>query len=133
MKMICLNCPTGCLLEVSLMGDKIETTGQKCSKGLEFAEREWFNPMRMLTTTVKTDDDRVRRVPVRTTSAIPKGKIMEAMAALDKVVVTLPIESGTVILRDLLNLGVDIIATFTMANDKSRIQTEKTFELGGHQ
>lgn len=127
MKMICLNCPTGCILEVTLVQDRMETTGHKCSKGLEFAKREWFNPMRMLTTTVKTDDDQLRRVPVRTTSAIPKGKIMEAMIALDSVVVTLPISNGTVIIRDFMNLGVDVIATYTMhSNNGFPYVAEKT-------
>lgn len=132
MKRICLNCPTGCLLEVTLILDKIETKGHKCSKGLEFAENEWFNPMRMLTTTVRTDDDRVRRVPVRTTSAIPKGKIMEAMATLDAVVVSLPIENGTVIIRDFMNLGVDVIATYSMHSYGSPYVAKKTLS-GGYQ
>lgn len=122
MNMICLNCPKGCLLAVSIRDGMVETTGQKCPKGLEFAERECLNPVRMLTTTVKTNDAHHRRVPVRTTAAIPKDRILEAMAALDTIVVTLPITIGTVIVRNFLNLGTDIIATFTL----------QTFNDGGH-
>lgn len=114
MKRICLNCPRGCLLTVSMIEGVIETSGYKCLNGLAFAEREWFHPVRMLTTTVKTDDDQLRRVPVRTTTAIPKEKIMEAMFVLDTIVVALPITIGTVIVHDLLSLGVDVIATFTV-------------------
>lgn len=100
-------------MAVSLTDGIIETIGHKCPKGTEFANREWFYPMRMLTTTVRTDNDVLRRIPVRTTSAIPKDKLMEAMIALDAVVVALPIATGTVIVRNLLNLGTDVIATFS--------------------
>jgi CxxC motif-containing protein len=99
---------------VTMSDDVIETTGHSCPKGLEFAEREWFHPVRILTTTVRTDDDKLRRIPVRTTSEIPKDKLMEAMVALDEIVVTLPIAIGTVIVKNLLNLGTNVIATFSM-------------------
>jgi CxxC motif-containing protein len=99
----------------------ITTTGHKCQKGLEFAEREWFFPMRTLTTTLKTNDEKIRRIPVRTTREIPKQKIMEAMIALDDVVVTLPITIGRVIVRNLLDLDVDVIATFTMQTVQKNI------------
>ncbi len=114
MKMICLSCPRGCQITVNMKDDILETTGHSCPKGIEFAEREWYHPVRILTTTVRTDDDKMRRIPVRTTSDIPKDKLMEAMAALDAVVVTLPIAIGTVIVQNLLNLGTDVVATFSM-------------------
>ena len=101
-------------MAVTMKDDVLETTGYSCSRGIEFAEREWYHPVRILTTTVRTDDDKFRRVPVRTTSDIPKDKLMEAMIALDAVVVTLPIAIGTVIVQNLLNLGTDVVATFSM-------------------
>ena len=114
MRLICINCPKGCQLEVNMTFEGLKTIGHKCPNGLKFAEQEWFAPVRLLTTTVKTTDDKVRRVPVRTTVAIPRDKIMDAMALLDHVVVTLPIKVGAVVVHDLLNLNVDVIATFTM-------------------
>lgn len=114
MNMICLNCPRGCKMAVTMKDDAIDVIGHSCLKGIDFAEREWFHPVRILTTTVRTDDDKMRRIPVRTTSEIPKDKLMEAMVALDAVVVTLPIAIGTVIVKNLLNLGTNVIATFTM-------------------
>lgn len=99
---------------VTMKEDILETTGHSCPKGIEFAEREWYHPVRILTTTVRTDDDKLRRVPVRTTSDIPKDKLMDAMVALDSIVVKLPIAMGTVIVQNLLNLGADVIATFSM-------------------
>ncbi len=114
MRLICINCPKGCQLEVTMTIEGLKTIGHKCPKGLAFAEQEWFNPVRVLTTTVKTTDDKVRRVPVRTTVAIPRDKIMDAMTLLDTVVIVLPIKVGTVVVHDLLNLNVDVIATFTM-------------------
>ena len=98
---------------VTMLDDVMDVTGHSCPKGIEFAEREWYHPVRILTTTVRTDDDKLRRIPVRTTSDIPKDKLMEAMVALDAVVVTLPIAIGTVIVKNLLNLGTDVIATFS--------------------
>jgi CxxC motif-containing protein len=101
-------------MAVTMKDDILETTGHSCPKGMEFAEREWYHPVRILTTTVRTDDDKLRRIPVRTISDIPKDKLMDAMVALDAVVVTLPISIGTVIVQNLLNLGTDVIATFSM-------------------
>ncbi len=98
---------------VTMLDDVMDVAGHSCPKGIEFAEREWYHPVRILTTTVRTDDDKLRRIPVRTTSDIPKDKLMEAMVALDAVVVTLPIAIGTVIVKNLLNLGTDVIATFS--------------------
>jgi len=115
-------------MTVSLTDGNIETIGHKCLKGPEFANREWFYPMRMLTTTVRTDNDALRRIPVRTASPIPKDKLMEAMVALDSVVVALPIAIGTVIVQNFLNLGTDVIATFSMQPVNSGINM-KDFHL----
>ena len=39
MKLICINCPKGCEMEVSVDGDKVSVTGNSCPKGALGAER----------------------------------------------------------------------------------------------
>jgi len=117
MELICIVCPTGCLLELTEVGTDLIVKGNKCPKGIEFAKQEWFNPMRMLTTTLRTDHEQLPRVSVRTSQPIPKEKIMDIMKYLDSIKISLPVLMGQILVADILNLGVDIISTQTLKEE----------------
>ena len=51
-----------------------------------------------------------RRVPVKTASDIPKGKIYDIMKELDKVTMKAPVAIGDVVIPNVLGLGVDVVA-----------------------
>ena len=65
-KLTCINCPEGCVLDIIVNSGKISSiSGNKCKKGLSFAENEIFSPTRILTTIVAIDSEDYRRLPVR--------------------------------------------------------------------
>ncbi|WP_255812569.1 DUF1667 domain-containing protein [Acidaminobacter sp. JC074] len=110
-KMICIACPIGCHLEVS---DDLIVTGNQCPKGETYAINELKNPMRIVTSTVVIEGAIHKRLPVRTASEIPKNLIMDCMKQINHVVVKAPVKMGDVIIKNVLNTGVDIIASRSM-------------------
>lgn len=111
-ELICINCPMGCPLTVSLEdGQVTEVTGNTCKRGEIYAKKEVTNPTRIVTSSVKVEGGAVTRVPVKTREDIPKGKIFECVRALKEISVTSPIHIGDVVLANVAGTGVDIIAT----------------------
>ncbi|MGI6706074.1 MAG: DUF1667 domain-containing protein [Clostridia bacterium] len=110
--MICITCPNGCLLDVedNEQGE-ISVKGALCKKGEEYARNEILNPIRMLTSSVKVKDGRLPLVSVRTSKPIPKGKIQEAMEVVRDLEVSAPVHMNQVLVTNLLDLGVDLLAT----------------------
>ena len=113
MKMICINCPKGCEMEVSADGGNVSVTGNSCPKGLEYAQAEIANPTRMVTGLVRVAGMR-KPLPVKTRVAIPKGKIDEVLFAMHQATVQLPVRIGDVVVPDVAGTGVDIVATANM-------------------
>ena len=115
--MICIVCPIGCQLEVET-DTKSNTgyliTGNKCKRGEKYAIDEINNPTRVVTTTVKIEKAHLKRLPVRTNGAIPKSMIFDCMKIVNNVVVEAPIKAGDVIVKDILEVGVDLIASRSM-------------------
>ena len=86
-------------------------TGNSCPRGKEYAINEVTNPTRTITSTVAISGGELHRLPVMTSSPIPKGKIFEVMQEIDKVRACAPVRIGDVIIRNVLGTGSDIIAT----------------------
>ncbi|GAB6106846.1 DUF1667 domain-containing protein [Fusibacter bizertensis] len=110
---ICISCPIGCHLVITKSLDedsKLSVTGNRCPKGLKYAESEMTNPTRMVTTTVEILEGEILRLPVRTAKPISKHMIFEVCEALRKVKVNAPVEIGDVIIHNIRSSGVDIIA-----------------------
>ncbi len=120
-KITCISCPIGCSLE--LLSEKNELTkisGNKCQRGLIYAKNEFYNPKRMLTSTIKLAEGTIVQLPVRTKEPIPKGKIKEAMRVLKTLTVKAPVPIGTVLVPDLVETGVALIATRSVQKDNAR-------------
>lgn len=108
----CIECPTGCTLTVELDNGRVTSvTGHKCPKGEAYARQELESPVRILTTTVRAEGLALSRIPVRTDRPIPKEKLREAMGEIRKVKVTASIVQGAVIISNLLDLNVAVVAT----------------------
>lgn len=107
----CIACPRGCRLVVSLDDGVPSVSGNACPKGAVYGAQEAAQPMRTLTTTVTVAGSSRARLPVRSSVDLPLSRILDAMAALDPVVVRPPLRRGDVVVRDLLGLGVDMLAT----------------------
>ena len=110
-KMICIGCPNSCELEVKVEDGVISVSGNKCPKGKLFAENEITNPLRSISSTVKTTFVDKPVLPVRTSSDIPLTKIFEVMEKINEVTADKHLQVGDVIISNVCDTGVDIIAT----------------------
>lgn len=108
----CISCPLSCSLELMEEGGEIlEVTGHECEVGRRYAEEEFRDPRRMVTTTVKARNGILPLLPVVSTRPIPKALVRKVVKALAEVEVEAPVEDGQVICRDILGTGADIIAS----------------------
>lgn len=114
MNLVCIVCPNGCRLTVTIDGEDITVTGQKCPKGKTYAIAEMTEPKRSVTTTVRTVFEEAPVLPVRTNGEIPKDKIFDLMKLLDGFILNKRIKRGEAILRNVFDSGVDVIATSGM-------------------
>ena len=114
----CTTCPSECLLTVEVERDadgdvaKVRSvTGNSCPRGDKFAHQELTCPMRVLTTTVAVSSGDEALLPVRTAEAIPLELHAQAMAIIRGLVVEAPIHMGDVILPNLLNTNINLVAS----------------------
>ena len=114
-KMVCIACPLGCKLEAVAKDNRnYMVTGNKCPRGEKYAINEMTCPTRMVTSTVVFIKGHLKRLPVRTSRAIPKDKIFDCMKLLEELRVEGPIKAGDVIVQNLFGLGIDILASRSM-------------------
>lgn len=108
----CIGCPLGCLVTVGLEnGEVVSVTGNTCKRGETYVRKEVTSPTRIVTSTVKVSDGNAPTVSVKTKSDIPKDKIFDCVKALKEVTVPAPIAIGDVILENVVETGVDVVAT----------------------
>jgi len=109
-ELTCITCPIGCRLSVEIDDEIIKNVrGNKCARGITYAESECLNPKRVLTAAIKLSDGRM--LSVKTKSPIPKGKIHTAVKKIYESKVRPPINIGDVIVEDIIGTGVDVVAT----------------------
>lgn len=114
----CTTCPSECLLTVEVERDANGTvaavrsvTGNRCPRGDKFAHQELTCPMRVLTTTVAVSGGDEALLPVRTAEAIPLELHAQAMALIRVLAVNAPIHMGDVILPNLLDTNINLVAS----------------------
>lgn len=108
----CISCPMGCPLTVEMDGDKIAgITGNTCKRGEIYARGEVTAPTRIVTSTVRVTGGNAAMVSVKTKTAIPKDRIFGCMRCLKGVSVEAPVHIGDVVISDVADTGVDIVAT----------------------
>ncbi|MEG2782298.1 MAG: DUF1667 domain-containing protein [Oscillospiraceae bacterium] len=111
--LVCVACPLGCPIKVTLDNNGIVTdvTGNTCKRGYEYAHTECTNPTRSLTSTVKVVGGKLPVVPVKSSAALPKGILFECMKVINTACLKAPVKIGDVVVKDILNTGIDIVAT----------------------
>ena len=110
-ELICIGCPMGCPIVVEMEDGKVlSVTGNTCPRGESYARKEVTNPTRIVTTTVRVDGGKVPMINVKTEQNIPKDKIFECIAALRGVTMKAPIHIGDIILENVADTGVNIVA-----------------------
>ena len=112
-ELICIVCPRGCHLQVDEAND-YAVTGNGCQRGAEYGRAELTHPTRVVTSTVRCQGGRYPRCPVKTDRPIPKERITDVMAALERVVLTAPLEPGRIVIENVCGTGADIVTTRRM-------------------
>lgn len=114
----CTTCPSECLLTVEIerdvnghVAEVRRVTGNSCPRGDKFAHQELTCPMRVLTTTVAVSGGDEVLLPVRTAEAIPLELHAQAMALIRGLAVNAPIHMGDVILPNLLDTNINLVAS----------------------
>ena len=110
-KLICIGCPLGCSLTVSIEGEDISVSGNTCTRGEVYAKKEVTGPMRVVTSSVRVKNGSIPRVSVKTEKDIPKAKIFECMSEIRKLEVEAPIRIGDVMIENCAGTGVALVAT----------------------
>lgn len=112
-ELTCINCPLGCALTVSkdAASGELIVTGNTCPRGADYARKEVTDPRRIVTSTVRVEGGTLPVVSVKTERDIPKGLIFEVMKAINSIQVNAPVHIGDVILADVCQTGVAVIAT----------------------
>lgn len=110
-ELTCIVCPRGCHLVID---DNLNVSGNFCKRGENYAKNEITRPMRNISSTVIIKSNIINRLPVKTSANIPKDKIFEVMKEINKVIVSAPINVGDIVIKNVLDLGVDIVATRTV-------------------
>lgn len=108
-ELICIVCPKGCRLRVD-EENGYAVTGNSCPRGEEYGKVELLNPTRVVTSTVKCRGLTHHRCPVKTSQAIPKGLIFQAIKALDSVELTNPVHAGEAVVENVCGTGADFVA-----------------------
>ncbi len=107
-ELICIRCPRGCHLSVD---DNGNVSGNSCPLGKEYALEEVNDPKRMVTSFVRVSNRRDTMLSVRTSKPISKNLMFKVMDEINKVKVKAPVEIGKVLIKNIFDTGVDIIAT----------------------
>lgn len=108
----CIVCPLGCKIQVEIEGEDIKNiTGYSCPRGLKYAKDEVTMPRRTITTSIRAKNGHLPLLSVRTKGTVPKEKTEEIMMELAKIEVEAPVKIGDVVVANILDTGIDIIAT----------------------
>ena len=110
-ELICIQCPMGCPLTVTVEGDQVTVTGNTCPRGAVYGKKEVTHPTRTVTSTIEVEGGELPRVSVKTAGEVPKERIFAVMVAIRAAKVAAPVAIGDVIVKSAADTGVDVIAT----------------------
>ena len=110
-ELVCINCPMGCRLKATLENGAVtKVEGNTCPRGAAYAKSECTMPMRTVTALAPVKGQ-AAPLPVKTASPIPKSLMMDCVAEISALSVTLPVKIGDVVLKNVAGTGVDVVAT----------------------
>ena len=114
---VCTMCPRGC--PVSVEGDSQEgridnMSCNVCENGRKFIENEFLYHVRVVTTTIKIGGNRSRMLPVHTSAPVPFQMMRSIIKAIKKQNVHAPIKKHQIIISNVLETGVDVVASMPL-------------------
>jgi CxxC motif-containing protein len=98
-------------MEVTLSGQHVTTNGNKCIKGLEFAEEEMLDPKRNLATSVPIAGQHFQMLSVRLSQRVSRQLLFLILQEIARLRPIPPVTCGTVLIKNVLGSGADVIAT----------------------
>lgn len=114
-RVVCVQCPVGCKIKFELIDGKIaKVEGNRCPRGLAYLEDELREPKRVVPSSVRVIGGSYQLVSVKTSAPIPKKYIPQLMEKLRKMKINAPVKVGDVILKNVFDTGVDVVATRTV-------------------
>ena len=108
----CIVCPIGCKILVKTDGKSFELLdGNKCKRGIEYARNEALDPRRVLTTLILVKNGEWPLASVKSSKPVPKEKIFSVLKEIKKKTVNATVKSGQVVIKNVADTGIDILAT----------------------
>ena len=110
-ELTCIVCPRGCGLTVELSeeGKVLSVSGNICKRGATYAENECTNPMRTVTSTVRCEGGGI--LSVKTEKTVPRELVFEVMKKINSVKTPDTTRIGDVIIYNVCDTGVNVVAT----------------------
>lgn len=105
----CIECPRGCALTVEEINGEFVVTGNSCPKGAVYGKNEVTNPVRIVTSTVRSADGKL--IPVKTSKAVSKKLIFNVMEKIRSVTVLTNLEIGDIIIENVDGNGANIVSS----------------------
>ena len=109
----CKVCPVGCNLKITIdksnpLSYKVE--GNTCGRGADYGIKEILEPSRVITSRVILKNGPMSRLPVKTNGIVPENLVDQCMEIIKTTVVSAPVNTGDIIIENILNTGVDLVA-----------------------
>ncbi len=107
----CILCPISCeiVADQTIKDGEISVEGNACKRGEVYVRTEIINPQRILTTVFPVFRGGV--VPCKSSGTIDKDKLFDIIKYIKKQRTHKPIKLGDILIHNVLDSGVDIIAT----------------------
>lgn len=109
----CKVCPVGCNLTIKKDPSDPNlylVEGNQCARGQDYGIKEILEPSRIITSRVLLDNGPMSRIPVKTNDIIPHELIDQCMEIIKEIRVSAPINKGDIIIENILQTGVDLVA-----------------------
>ena len=108
-KIVCIECPIGCELEVFLEnGEVTNVRGNSCPRGKYYAENEVVCPKRVVTSSVRAENGEM--VSVKTDKPVRKTEMFAVMDVIAKTICKLPVKIGDVLVENISD-DANLVAT----------------------
>lgn len=109
-EMVCIVCPMGCRLTVTVKDGEVAVEGNRCQRGEIYGREEILAPKRIVTATCRLRDTAHPRLPVRTDKALPYEHIQSLLGDIYALSIETPVRAGDVLIENYKGTGINILA-----------------------
>lgn len=108
--MNCEICPMKCKLTIVKDGKTLLVEGNRCPQGEKYALKEIEEPSRVLFSRVLLDGGPMSRLHVKTDRVVPNSLKNDLIEIIEKTRVKAPVIKGDIIIANILDTGINVIA-----------------------